>query len=48
MSENGFTRDQIIQLNINLHQLALTQGDSYIVLPQWIAKKESDKFKKLQ
>ena len=32
--------------NINFRQLALTQGNSYIELPIWIAEIESDKSKK--
>lgn len=34
MSESGFTLDQIINLQINFCQLALTQGTFYIELPE--------------
>ena len=48
MPESGFTLDQIINLQINFFQLALTQGTFYTELPEWMAIKENDKSKKLQ
>ena len=33
--------DQIMHLHINFHKLALTQGNSYTELPEWIAKKKT-------
>ena len=42
MPESGFiTLDQIMHLHINFHRLALTQGSSYIMLPEWMAKKKA-------
>ena len=41
MPESGLMLDQIIHLHINFHRLAFTQGSSYIVLPEQIAKKKA-------
>ena len=34
MPESGFSIDKIMDLYINFHKLALTQGGSYIELPK--------------
>ena len=41
MLESGFTLHKIMNLNINFHKLALTQGSPYIKLPKWIASKKA-------
>ena len=46
--ENPFTLDQIKHLHINFHKLTLTRSTSYIVLPEWIAKKKAVMNKKNQ
>ena len=33
--QSGFKLDEIMQLYINFHRLALTRGGSYIELPKW-------------
>ena len=39
-SESDFSLNQIMRLHVNLLKLALTQGSSYIVLPELIATKK--------
>ena len=48
MLESGFTLDQIVHLHINFHRLALIRGNSYMKLPEWIAKKKAVINKKQQ
>ena len=36
-----FRFDEILFLNINFHQLNLTRGNSYLPLPNWIARKKA-------
>ena len=36
MPESGFSLDKIMNLYINFQRLALTQGDSFIELPEWL------------
>ena len=38
--ESGFTLDHIMHLYIKFHKLALARGSSYILVPEWIAKKK--------
>ena len=33
--------DQIMNPYVNIHNLLLTQGNSYIELPEWIAKEKA-------
>ena len=40
MPESGFSLDKIMHPYINFHRLALTQGSSYIELPEWIKNKK--------
>ena len=35
-----FRFDEILFLNVNFHQLNLTRGSSYLLLPDWIARKK--------
>ena len=39
--ESGFTLDKIMLLYINFHRLVLTQGGSYIELPEWLKSKKA-------
>ena len=41
MLESGFSQDKIMNLYINFHRLALTQGGSYNQLPKWIKSKRA-------
>ena len=41
LPKSGFTLDQIMYLDIDFHQLELTQGGSYIELLHWIASKKA-------
>ena len=41
MPEIGFMLDQIMHLHIKFHRLMLMRGNSYIVLPEWMAKKKA-------
>ena len=40
-TDSGFTLDKIMHLYINFHKLALTQGGSYIELPEWLKNKKA-------
>ena len=46
MLGSGFTLDKIMHLHRSFHRLALTQGSSYIKLPERMAKKKAVKAKK--
>ena len=39
--ESGFSLDKIMNLYINFQRLALTQGDSFIELPEWLKSKKA-------
>ena len=39
LRDNGFRFNEILFLNVNLHQLNLTGGRSHLPLPDWIATK---------
>ena len=41
MPESGFSLDKIMNLYINFQRLALTQGDSFIELPEWLKSKKA-------
>ena len=40
-TKSCFTLDEIMHLYTNLHKLALTWGNSYTELPEWIANKKA-------
>ena len=41
MPESGFSLDKIMNLYINFQRLALTQGDSFTELPEWLKSKKA-------
>ena len=36
-----FIFDDVLLMNIDLHQLSLTRGSSYLPLPDWLARKKA-------
>ena len=41
LANSRFVFDEVLFLDVSFHQLNLTQGSSYILLPDWIAKKKA-------
>ena len=41
LRDNKFVFDGVIHMDIDFHRLNLTRGSSYILLPDWLAKKKA-------
>ena len=41
LTNSRFLFDEVLFLDVNFHQLNLTRGSSYILLPSWIASKKA-------
>ena len=41
LANSRFVFDRVLFLDVNFHQLNLTQGSSYLPLPDWISSKKA-------
>ena len=41
LSNSSFVFNRVLFLDVNFHQLKLTQGSSYLPLPDWITSKKA-------
>ena len=41
LSDSKFVFDEVVNMDVNFHQLNLTRGSSYLPLPDWLAHKKA-------
>ena len=41
LSDSKFVFDEVVNMDVNFHQLNLTRGSSYLPLPDWLARKKA-------
>ena len=41
LSNSRFVFDEVLQMDVDFHQLNLTRGSSYLPLPEWLACKKA-------